>query len=61
VKAEEKLQMPFENDESNKFDMYDEEFLRRRKAIGCCAILIIIIFIVALLVGYTPWFHPFVP
>jgi hypothetical protein len=33
----------------------------RRKMIGCCAILIIVVFLIALIVGYSPWLRPFFP
>ena len=53
--------MSKEEPEPDSLEFVDDEPSMRRRAIGCCAIVIIIIFVVALIVGYTPWFRPFIP
>ncbi len=55
------MRMPIEESETDSVEFADEDPSTRRRLIGCCAILIIIIFVVALIVGYTPWFRPFFP
>ncbi len=53
--------MTIEETETEPVIIHNEEPSVRRRVIGCCAIIIITIFVVALIVGYTPWFSPFFP